>query len=241
MSQFSVRFARPSDAKDLLRLEKQHFPPTVGQPHGGYVYAKSGILQTVLNEKTALPARQITLVAEDGGKVVGFAAASALKLPGWASGVSCSSMLLQYVAVDISHRKQNIGRELVQGVEERALSVTPEQAVIVAHVPSAQAKFYSNLGWQLGKATYGFAWQPISDHLCADIPDPHLGFPILASKVLRPEALVVTFPFEDLRRAPLLDAALALDSKVKVGFVNRTQLPDSTHQMISFALTKAVH
>lgn len=116
----------------------------VGQAHAGYLYSSTDVATKKLTEKIAVPNRAYTIVAEDKGDIVGFAAAAPQSLPGIGQ-IDRSNMLLNYLAVDPARRREGIGSVLIAEIERR--SKASLQHVIVAHVSHDEAATYRANGW----------------------------------------------------------------------------------------------
>ncbi|MEV7762038.1 GNAT family N-acetyltransferase [Curtobacterium flaccumfaciens] len=232
MSSWSLRFGVPTDAAELLQLERTYFPAVAGQTHAGYLFADPELSKLTLTEHLAAPVRSFTIVAEDDGKVVGFAMAAPWSFPGTGE-LDPSDMVLQYVAVDSEHRRQGIASALIAEITARATSA--RQNALVAHIPEASADFYRSIGWEVLSPQRGFAWVPFQAHLRADVADPELGYPLMASKVLRPRAIRTTFGFPVVSGRPTFDAATTLLALVESGEIDTRDLDDETNSMIDMA------
>lgn len=233
---FSIRFGVPSDAEVLRRFELEYFPAVPGEVHAGYLFENEQLSRTTLTEPEAAPLRVFILVAESAETIVGFAAAVPSRLPGLGS-IDPTAMLLQYVAVDPEWRRQGIAAALVGEIERR--SVAARQNVIVAHVSESSADFYRHQGWDVFPPRRGFAWVPFKEHIRADLPDPEIGFPLMAAKVLRPGMIQHTFDFPIRLGAPMADATLELSRRIDAGQIRRSTLNGETQDFLNFPQPRA--
>lgn len=146
-------------------------------------------------------------------------------------------MNLQYLAVSPESRKQGIGTALVNKVVTRSLKA--QQSVIHAHIPSDQVSFYEGLGWDVQPPDVGFAWIPVGGRLRADVADPALGFPLMATKVLRARGVLHTFPYPSVERRPILDASMELARLVESGDLDASTFDLETREFIRVARMEA--
>lgn len=232
MTTTQIRFGVPADALVLSRFERTYFPAVAGQYHAGYLFEHEEMAKLALTEDLASPRRAFNIVAENAGEIVGFAAAVPSRLPGLGS-IDKSATLLQYVAVDPAHRGAGIGRLLVEEIERR--TVAARQDVILAHIPTSEAGFYTRIGWEVIPEGRGFAWLPFMAHLRADLGDPALGFPLMAAKILRPRALRLTFDFPVTRDAPIAEAAVELVDLIRAGRLDYRDLDEETRGMLTMS------
>ncbi len=236
MSDFTIRFGAAADAPALLALEMKHFPVVAGQPHSGFIYANPLTVQHFLNEEVARPRKVFHLVAERGGKLLGFAAAQPWATPGPGT-ITPANSLLQFIAVEPNERGNGIGSALLQTVE--GLAASSRQDVIVAHVPVTAAAFYRKAGWTVQPAGTGFAWIPFMNHLHADTPDPLIGYPLMASKFLRPRAIRHSFTFRVDSGRPTFDAATELLGQIQAGEIDVNNLDTETQEFVKMAAAGA--
>ncbi|TFD07812.1 GNAT family N-acetyltransferase [Cryobacterium sp. TMT1-66-1] len=232
MTDFLLRFGKPTDAPVLLDYERAYFPAVPGQHHAGYLYADAELARIMLTEELAAPLRAFTIVAEKDDKIVGFAAAAPWSLPGTGQ-IDPAHILLQYLVVGPAHRRSGIAKARVAEIERRALGA--RQNVIVAHVPPTESDFYRAIDWEVVVDGRGYAWLPFGSHLRADIGDSSVGFPLMAAKVLRPRAIRRTFDFAIVSGRPTHDAATELMHIVDSGDVDLRDLDEGTRSMVDLA------
>lgn len=226
---FTVRFGVPEDLDVLRRFEREYFPSVDGQEHAGYLFDDQRLATVSLTESIAAPERAFILVAETTEGIVGFAAAVPSRLPGLGS-IDTTGMLLQHVAVEDEWRRRGVATALVDEIERRSLAA--RQNVIVAHVPDSAAGFYRDRGWEVFAPRRGFAWIPYKEHIRADVPDPNIGFPLMAAKVLRPGMIQHTFDFPIRIGAPIADAVAELHNLIDTGQIDRTKLNRETREFL---------
>lgn len=220
----SIRASTPADQPTLALLERRHFPMLRDQ-----LFDDPELTRYSLDGQLSDPLRVFTSVAEIDGVIEGFATALPFSLPGTGQ-IDPSNMLLQYLAVNEDHRRQGLGRLLVEHIEQR---IKPHrQNVIVAHVPAAETAFYRRTGWEVMGANAGFAWLPFNDMLRADFPDPQIGFEHMAAKILRPRAVRRWFGFPKVTTAPIADAAMILEALIARGDLDFADLDEDTRQML---------
>ena len=227
----NIRSATLSDLPEIRRLEHAHFSDVAASSRGGYLFDLPGA-EALVDEAFGAPRRMYVSVAEDDGNLVGFAAAYPFTLPGEGE-IDPRNMLLQFLAVDDSHRRQGIGQRLVEHIESRFEPL--RQLVMIAHVPAAQAAFYRQTGWEVMAATAGFAWLPFNDFLRADFPDPHIGFEHLAARVIRPQGIRKWWGFPRLSDSPTSDAIAILEGLIERGDIDLNDLDEGTRTMISIS------
>lgn len=233
---FAIRFGTPDDIDALRQFERSFFPAVEGQPHAGYLFENQKLASRALTEAFAAPERAYVLVAESAGQIIGFAAAVPSRLPGLGE-IDATSMLLQYVAVETEWRRRGVATALLSEIERRSLSA--RQDVIVAHVPENATDFYRHEGWSVFNRSRGFAWIPFKEHIRADVPDPGLGFPLMAIKVLRPGMIQHTFDFPIRIGAPIADAVAELTRKIDAGEIDRSALNRDTQEFLQMPLPRA--
>lgn len=223
-----IRFGQPADAPALLVYEQRYFPAVPGQHHAGYLFADPQLAPIMLTETIATGMRTFTIVAELNEEIVGFAVATPWQLPD--GTITPSDTLLQYLAVDPEHRRSGIATLLVDEIESRARQA--RQDMIVAHVPHIESAFYRAIGWEVADDGFGYAWLPFMTHLRADVGDPALGFPLVAAKVLRPNAIRRSFTFPLVLKRPMHDAAAELANIIDGGGFEAGDLDPKTREMV---------
>jgi GNAT superfamily N-acetyltransferase len=225
-----IRTSKSADQPALDVLERRHFPAQPGKPHSGYLLGDNDLARASLDDGLAAPHRSLVSVAEIDGTIEGFALAFPFSLPG-NGALDPNNMLLQYLAVNENHRRQGIGVQLLEHLEER---IKPHrQNVIVAHVPEAEAEFYRRAGWEVMAPTAGFAWLAFNDFLRADYPDPQIGYEHLAAKILRPRAIRRWYGFPRVTNAPVADATIILELLIERGDLDMADLDEGTAQMLA--------
>jgi len=227
---FTVRFGVPEDLDVLRRFEREYFPAVAGQEHAGYLFDDQRLATVSLTESIAAPERAFILVAEIAERIVGFAAAVPSRLPGPGS-IDATGMLLQHIAVEVEWRRRGVATALVDEIERRSLAA--RQNIIVAHVPDSAAVFYRSRGWNVFAPRRGFAWIPFKEHIRADVPDPKIGFPLMAVKVLRPGMIQHTFDFPIRLGAPIADAVAELHRRIDVDEIDRSKLNAETREFLN--------
>lgn len=225
-----IRKATAADIPALHALEAANFSKVANASAlGGFLFADTNTAEMMLNEAVAEPLRMFVSVAEFEREVVGFAFAIFSSLPGTGQP-DPRNMVLQYLAVDPSQRRQGVGRALVEHIVTR---VTPlRQDVILAHVPAAEAEFYRRCGWEVLPAEAGFGWLPFNDFLRADFPDPEIGYEHVAALILRPRALRRSFAFTRVTDAPTADAMLVIEALIDSGELDPRDLDGGTLSML---------
>ena len=107
--------------------------------------------QRVFAEMNALPGYQL-LVAEEDGKIIGTTVLAIL--PGFAHGVSPFAVV-EYVVVDDNHRKQGIGKLLMDYVVARAREAGCYKIMLTSDNRRTGAhRFYEAIGFQA--SAHGF-------------------------------------------------------------------------------------
>ncbi|MEV7769862.1 GNAT family N-acetyltransferase [Microbacterium sp. NPDC086615] len=230
-----VRFATPADRGALGRIEREYFPAKPGVRHAGYLYDNAKIAALTLTERLAAPMGVYTFVAEVGGTVVGFAAGTPSRLT--SGELDTQTMNLQYLAVEPQHRGQGIGASLVKRILTRSLKA--QQNLIHAHIPINQVRFYEGLGWKVEPEGHGLAWLPAEGHLRADAGDPAFGFPLMASKVLRPRGILRMFSYPVVSERPTLDASMEAARLVDDGELDPSEFDEFTRDFIKMGRTEA--
>jgi GNAT superfamily N-acetyltransferase len=225
----TVRFGEPTDAAVLADYERKFFPARDGER----VYADPKLAVPMLTESVAAPRHAYTLVAVDEThKTIGFASTRPFSLPG-IDVTDPAHMLLQYLAVDPSHRRRGVASALVAEVERRALAA--RQNVLVAHAPADAVAFYRKIGWEVVPEGHGYAWLPYASHLLADIADADEGFPHMAAKLLRPRAIRHAFNFPIVQDRPMLDAGAELLRIIEAGTIDIRDLDPLTRETLDVA------
>lgn len=224
-----IRSGKPTDLEVLSSLEHTYFAAVPGQPHSGYLFddRKTAMLQ--LQEEIGAALRFWTVVAEVDGEVVGFATAVPSQFPGGA-GDEAKTMLLSYLAVDPRFRRRGIGGDLVAEIERRSLAA--RQNLIVAHVPAVENGVYTGSGWTLYPKGRGLAWLQFGERIGADLPDPLLGFPLMAAKALRPRGIRRIWDFDVVHDAPGYDAIAELVRIIDAGEIDVLDLDEDTAWMV---------
>lgn len=230
-----IRFATPADREALAVFERAYFPAVAGQRHPGYLFDNEEVATFALTERLSAPRRAFTFVAEEGAKIVGFVSATPSVMT--SGKQDPQTMNLQYLAVSPECRRQGIGAALVKSVVTRSLKA--QQNLIHAHIPSDQVSFYEGLGWDVQLPDMGFAWIPREGHLRADVADPALGFPLMATKVLRARGVLHTFPYPVIERKPILDASMEAARLVESGKLDASTLDGDTRRMITMGRIEA--
>ena len=221
---------------ELLRLEQTHFPVIEGEHHAGFVFR--GDETNVLIEAHD-SARWFVSVAEGPTGIVGFANAAPFPLPGQPnSRLDPGAMLLTYLAVDPKWRRGGTGKRLLAHIESRARTV--KQDIIVAHVPPTSRGFYDSVGWRTYGVRTGYAWQPHLAEIRADKPDPRLGYPHMAVRVLRPERLSFNFSFPLVTGNPWMDAMPVVLNRMINGSLDERAVSPTTHAMMRAFATSEV-
>jgi len=237
MTDFSLRFGVPSDAPRLLELEKTYFPAVAGTYHAGYLFESPEMSRAALTEEIATAVKAFNIVAEVEGEVVGLAAATPFTMPGTGQ-VAPASSVLRYLVVDPAYRRSGIARALVAEVENRARAA--RQNIMVAHIPTDEEEFYRAIDWHVAPEGYGYAWIPFVRDLHADVGDAHVGFPLMAAKILRPKAIRRAFDFPIVNNRPTLDAAAELGRLIDAHEIDITDLEEDTQWMVTEARKGAV-
>lgn len=234
-SRFRVRFATPADREALSALEHEYFPAKPGVRHAGYLYDNEELAALTLTERIAAPMRAFTFVAEVGEDVVGFAVGTPARMT--SGEMDTQTMNLQYLAVWPEHRRQGVGAALVKKVITRAQKA--KQHLIHAHIPVDEVIFYEGLGWAVEPEGHGLAWLPDGDHLRADAGDPAFGFPLVASKVLRPRCVLRTFSYPVETGRPILDASMEAARLIDQDELDPSQLDESTRDFVRLGRAEA--
>lgn len=146
-------------------------------------------------------------------------------------------MNLQYLAVQPEHRGQGLGAALVKKIITR--SQKARQNLIHAHIPVDQVGFYERLGWKVEPEGHGLGWLPYGDHLRADAGDPAFGFPLMASKVLRPRGVLQIFPYPVVTGRPTLDASMEAARLVDAGDLDPSQFDEFTRDFVQMGRAEA--
>lgn len=230
-----IRFATPADREALSALEHEYFPAKSGVRHAGYLYDDEKLAATALTERLAAPMRVFTFVAEVEGDILGFAAGVPSRMT--SGEMDAQTMNLQYLAVQPEHRGQGLGAALVKKIITR--SQKARQNLIHAHIPVDQVGFYEGLGWAVEPDGHGLAWLPDGDHLRADAGDPAFGFPLMASKVLRPRGVQHTFRYTVVTGRPILDASMEAARLVDVGDLDPSKFDELTRDFVKMGRAEA--
>ena len=230
-----IRFAIPADREAVRALEHEYFPAKSGVRHAGYLYDDEKLAAISLTERLASPMRVFTFVAEVEGDILGFAAGVPSRMT--SGEMDAQTMNLQYLAVQPEHRGQGIGAALVKKIITRSQKV--RQNLIHAHIPVDQVRFYEGLGWKVEREGHGLAWLPDGDHLRADAGDPAFGFPLMASKVLRPRGVLQTFPYPVVTGRPTLDASMEAARLVDAGDLDPSEFDEFTRDFVQMGRAEA--
>jgi ribosomal protein S18 acetylase RimI-like enzyme len=230
MVTFDVRQAVLNDLRALASLEHEHFPAVAGQYHSGFIFDHAEMAEYFLSGAMPELGRFFIAVATIDEEVVGFASTRPSSFPG-NGGLDPKNILLQYVAVSALHQRQGIARALLEHLETRIALL--RQDVILAHIPTAQIGFYRKVGWEIIAERSGYAWLPFNDFLRADFPDPEIGFPHVAVKVLRPAAIRLSYVFPLDIGLPLPDACKVLALLLARGDIDARDLDQGTTTMLS--------
>lgn len=230
-----IRFATPADREALGVLEHEYFAAKSGVRHAGYLYDDEMLAVAALTERLAAPMRVFTFVAEVEGDIVGFAAGVPSRMT--SGEIDTQTMNLQYLAVQPEHRGQGTGAALVKKLITR--SVKAQQNMIHAHIPVDRVGFYEGLGWKVEPEGHGLAWLPNADHLRADAGDPAFGFPLMASKVLRPRGVLQSFPYPVVTGKPTLAASMEVARLVGAGGLDPSEFDELTRDFVKLGRAEA--
>lgn len=113
------------------------------------------------------------------------------------------------------------------------------QNLIHAHIPIDQVGLYEGLGWAVESEVHRLAWLPDGDYLRADAGDPAFGFPLTASKVLRPRGVQHTFRYPAVTGRPVLDASVEAARLVDVGDLDPSKFVELTRDFVKTARVEA--
>jgi len=139
MNSTSIRPARPEDAEALANLATQlGYPSTVEQ------------IRERLDMLQARPDEDAIIVAEIGGRVMGWVHAHTYKLLVEAPEVEIGGLV-----VDESMRGQGIGEELMQAAEAWALERGCASVYVRSNTIRTRAhEFYKRIGYEILKSQY---------------------------------------------------------------------------------------
>jgi GNAT superfamily N-acetyltransferase len=157
------------------------------------------------------------LVAEDAGRVVGFAATRPRNtaVEGLTDEAS-ATLILSRIMVEADARRTAVGSQILTAMEARARA--RQVAIFQAHIPASAEDFYRANGWTVEAPGHALAWiespsQALWDQgnrqgftlgprramtmLRTEDPssDDRTGFDRLAFKILHPDRLVEHFTF----------------------------------------------
>jgi GNAT superfamily N-acetyltransferase len=213
-----------TDLDALAALELNHFPEFES------MYADAQLANEFLTLSVKFGFS--IFVAEVGNQVVGFSQGNPFSMPG-NQGLLEEVRVLQLVAVEEEARGVGIGADLIRRFE---LAARQSGAVaVVSHVCEQAVGVFEKSGWQIAPYGQGFGWVSKTGPIMGDFPDPDVGYPFLASKLLRPTEIFDSFTYPRRDGAPVLDAMRVFTRRLSDGIVRRDQLNPIAIQQLSIA------